>query len=443
MKFQSIMVRVPVLSALRFRDFRLYWFGHLASVSGHQMFLVVQGWLVYELTGSPLWLGVVGIAEAVPSIGLTLFGGVAADKVDQRRLLVLMQWANAAALLVLGTLTSTEVIRAWHIVAFAFVWGTIGAFDQPARQALFPHLVDRQNMMSAVGMNSTVHPGTRIAGPAVAGVIIAQVAKLTGMPFMGAAVVLYLAAVWYAVFGIFLLTIRVPRVPRAQGRNILHDVVEGLRVIWRDKVILFLIGMVFFTSYFGGAYIILLPIFAKDILGGGASLLGFLFAAGGVGSLSGAIIGASLGNYRRRGWVLFFGAALQGVALVAFSLSHWAGVSLVVLPLVGVGFSLFNVTAQTTIQLMVPDEFRGRVMGVWGMTHTVVMPTGRMQAGAVANFSETSMVGLLGRIAGAPFAVALGGLLVVAFAAVGAARNHQVRRLGVHADTLQGVGGQR
>ena len=117
--------------------------------------------------------------------------------------------------------------------------------------------------------------------------------------------------------------------------------------------------------------------------------------------------------------MLFFGAALQGVALVAFSLSHWAGVSLVVLPLVGVGFSLFNVTAQTTIQLMVPDEFRGRVMGVWGMTHTVVMPTGRMQAGAVANFSETSLVGLLGRLAGAPFAVALGGLLVVAFAAVG------------------------
>ncbi len=440
MSSASVGRRVQVLSAFHSRDFRLFWVGHLISVSGQQMLIVAQGWLIYELTGSALWLGTVGLVEAVPGIGLTLFGGVLADKVDQRRFLVALQGIATVALLILGTLTATDVVRPGHILAFAFVWGMVAAFDQPSRQAIFPHLIDRRDMMSAVGLNSTIHPGTKMVGPAVAGLIIAGLAKLSGMPLIGAALALYLAAIGYAVFGIFLFLVRLPRVPRAQGRDVLHDMIDGVRLIWHTPVFIFLIGMIFFNSFFGGAYTVLLPVFAKDILGGGPSLLGFLFAAGGVGSLSGALIGASLGNFRRRGWVLFFGAALQGTALIVFAFSRWSVVSFLALPLAGVGFSLFNVTAQSTIQLLVPDEFRGRVMGVWGMTHSVVMPIGRMQMGAVASFSESSMAGVLGRVAGTPFAVALGGLLVVAFALVAVAKNPQVRRLGELATATQRLG---
>lgn len=426
----SVKKRVEVFTALRHRDFRLYWFGNLFSISGHQVHIVAQGWLVYEITGSALWLGTVGLVEAIPALGLTLLGGVMADKVDQRRLLLILLGMEVLAMGVLATVTAVETVRIGHILVFAVFWGTLHAFDQPARQAIFPHLIDRRDMASAVGLNSTIHPATRILGPAMAGIIIDVVARITGRQLMGAAVVLYLAAAGYAMLGLFLLRVRFSPIHRAGGVNVLRDVIDGVRLIWHSKVILFLIGMMFFNGFFGASYVVLLPVFAKDILGGSGSLLGFLFMASGVGALSGALIAASLGSFRRRGWLLFSGAALQGVVIFAFALSKWPAISLLVLPLAGVGMSLYSVTAQSTIHLLVPDEFRGRVMGIWGMTYSAVQPVGRMQAGVLVALSDTYLTGPLGRLAGAPFAVAVGGLLVATFAVVAALRNPQVRSLG-------------
>ena len=145
----SVKKRVEVFTALRHRDFRLYWFGNLFSISGHQVHIVAQGWLVYEITGSAFWLGTVGLVEAVPGLGLTLLGGVVADKVDQRRLLVILVGIEVLVMGALATVTAVETVRIGHILVFAVLWGTLHAFDHPARQAIFPHLIDRRDMASA------------------------------------------------------------------------------------------------------------------------------------------------------------------------------------------------------------------------------------------------------------------------------------------------------
>ena len=171
MRLSGLAQRAQVFDVLRYRDYRLYWFGHAFSVSGIQMVMVTQWWLIWKLTESELLLGSVGLAEALPAVFLSLFGGVVADKVDLRRLLIILQVVVASALLLLATLTATEVIRVWHLFAFTFLFGMHQAFDQPSRQAIFPHLLDRRDLMKAVSLNAIVWPGTRIFGPAVAGII--------------------------------------------------------------------------------------------------------------------------------------------------------------------------------------------------------------------------------------------------------------------------------
>ncbi|HCH08122.1 MAG TPA: MFS transporter, partial [Dehalococcoidia bacterium] len=166
--------RFQLPPAFRYPAYRAYWLGTLASVSGFQMLNFGQFWLVFELTESPLYLGYVGAANAISAITLNLFGGVYADKLDKRRLIIITQLITAALIFLLAFLTVTGVVAVWHILAIAFVTGAVNAFDQPARQALYPHLIERSAMVSAVALNSAIWQGTRIFAPAVAGVIIAS-----------------------------------------------------------------------------------------------------------------------------------------------------------------------------------------------------------------------------------------------------------------------------
>ena len=169
------MKKFGIFAALRHRNFRVFWLGFVTSVSGMQMFIVVQAWLVYDLTGSALQLGFLGLARAIPAIALGLVGGVVADKIDQRRLLITTTAGVASIYLILGTLTLTGVVQVWHILGCVFLVGALQSFDQPSRQAIFPNLIDRQDMMSAVALNSTIHPGTRIFAPLLAGLLISNI----------------------------------------------------------------------------------------------------------------------------------------------------------------------------------------------------------------------------------------------------------------------------
>ena len=405
----AIKSRAHVFEALRYRDYRLFWFGQLVSVVGFQMLIVAQGWLIYDLTGSRLQLGLVGLSSAAPSIVLNLFGGVVADKVNPRRLIMATQSVSCLVLLVLATLTASHLVQPWHIMAVAFLMGGLGAFDGPSRQAMFPHLIDRKVLMNAVALNSTVWQATRIVGPAIAGVLLAVV---------GPAAIFYLAALGAGSFVLFLAAVHMPAIVRNTSSHFLADMGDGLRYIGSNHIFTFILGMTFFNSFFGMSFIFLMPVFQKDVLHVGPSGLGLLLAMGGVGALTGTMTVATLGNMRRKGLLMILGAVAFGFLLLLFAYSRWFPLSLVLVALASGASSMYLISAQSTLQMLVPDSFRGRVMGFWGITYNLA-PLGGFQGG------------LLATLFSAPVAVAVGGTAVIAFAILGAARNVHIRRLGL------------
>ncbi len=408
----GLLGRVKLPPALRYPLYRRYWLGTLASVSGFQMMFVAESWLAYELTGSPLYLGYVGVASAVPSIVLNLVGGLVADRVDRRQLILLGQAVMTLVIGALGVLTVTGMIEAWHIIAAAFITGAFGAFEMPARQALFPHLIERPAMMSAVALNSSIWQGTRIGAPATAGLIISTV---------GTAAVFFVATAGFLAMIMVVLTLPPP--PPSTGQQssgAINDLLSGVSFINREPVFKFLISMTFFNSFFGMSFVALMPIFARDVLEVGASGQGVLLSVSGVGSLLTTLWIGSRGSPRRIGLFLTGGAVMFGTAICAFAMTaEYVGsypLAIGIIFFLGIFNSMYMVSIMSTLQLMTPDHMRGRVMGFYGMTWSI-FPLGAMQAGAVAN------------VIGAPFAVVVGGAAVAAFALGPALLNARIRRL--------------
>ena len=262
--------------ALHYPNYRAYWLGMLASVAGFRMFEFSQFWLAYQLTGSPLYLGYVGVAQAVPGVVLNLFGGVFADRLDKRRLIIITQVITAGLIFFLATVTALDVVNRWHVLLVAFLAGGVDAFNQPARQALFPYLIERLVMMSAVALNSTVWPGTAIVVPAIAGGIIA---------LADTHVALYLASLGFLTMAVVVHRLNLPRIVIDAKGNLVQDLAEGLRFIVRNSIFSFLIAMTFFNSFFGISYQIMMPVFAVDVLKVGAPGQGMLLGVRGIGAL--------------------------------------------------------------------------------------------------------------------------------------------------------------
>jgi MFS family permease len=405
--------RLQTFSALRHRNYRLYWWGMLVAITGWQVQMVAQAWLVYDLTKSTALLGLVGLTQAVPTIVLTLFGGVVADRVDRRRLLIITQVMTGALLFLLATLVATDLIRLWHIFVIAFVVGGVWAFDQPARMALVPHLVERDDLMNAVAVGSMVWQGSRIAGPAIAGLLIG---------FAGIAPCFYLTTLGMLVMVLALRAVKIPPVaPQAGRQNVVKNLAEGVAYVVRNPVFSTLIGMTFFNSLFGMSYVSMMPVFARDVLGVGSQGFGFLYGVSGVGALVGTTVVASLGDVQRKGWMMLLGGAAFGAFVVLFAVSRVYPVSLALLFCMGAVNSVYMTTVNTVLQSLVPDDLRGRVMGIYTLTWSL-MPLGGFASGALADrFSDPAV--------GAPFAVGLGGVLVVLAAAVMAAAAPRLRRL--------------
>ena len=408
--FLSRLLSVP--PAMRYPQYRAYWFGTLASVCGFQMLIFAQGWLTFELTGSPLYLGYVAVASALPSIALNLFGGVFADRLDKRKLIFFTQILTAAIIFTLAFLTLFELVRVEHILALAFAAGAVNAFDQPARQALYPHLIDRRVIMSAVALNSAIWQGTRIVAPAVAGIIIGLIGTATAM---------FVAGAGFVVMAIVILTLRVPRIEAGSTGGAIGALWEGLRFIGGSSIFSFLIAMTFFNSFFGMAYITMMPAIAVDVLKVGADGQGLLMTVGGVGALGVTMLLSSAGNFHRKGLLIIGGGVAFGLSIVAFALtSRFVGsypLALALMFVMGTSSSTYMISIMSSLQLLVPDRMRGRVMGFYGMTWSI-MPLGGMQAGAIATF------------VGVPVAIAIGGALVAAFSLGPALINRQLRNLG-------------
>ena len=409
--------RLRVFTALRRPGFRRFWIGMVASVMGFQIMMVAQGWLVFDLTGSELYLGYVGLAAGLPAIVLNLIGGVVADKVDQRKLIIVTQSLSSLIMLTLATLVLADLVEIWHVMLTSFLIGSVQAFDGPTRQAMFPRLIEREDMMNAVALNSMVWQGTRVIGPAIGGIIIST--------RLGASPGFYAGFVGFLLMAVMVSTLRLAPAARSQGSSVLRDMGRGIGFVRSNRIFTFLIGMTFFNSVFGMSYIFMFPVFASETFDSPKAGLGFLNAATGLGGLLGTLVTASLGNFKHKGWLLLGGAVLFGVFLIVFAVTSevfaFLPLALVLVFLAGVSTSIYMITVMSTLQLLVPNELRGRVMGIYGMTWSL-LPIGAMQAGAIAEYTSAAL------------AVGIGGAAVILFALGMTMTSRQVRELGVQLD---------
>ncbi|MBV8606393.1 MAG: MFS transporter [Singulisphaera sp.] len=403
--------RIPALRALASRNYRLFFAGQLVSLIGTWMQSVAQSWLVYRLSGSPVLLGLVSFAGQIPVFLLAPVGGSLADCRDRHRIIVTTQSASMALAMILAGLTLGGQVQIGHVFVLATLLGVVNAFDIPARQAFLVDMVGRDDLISAIALNSSMVNGARIVGPAVAGVLVAAVGE--GWCFFANGLS-YLAV----LAGLLAMRLEVrPRSPRA-GSPLAH-VVEGFGFVARTAPIRDLLGLLGLISLMGTPYAVLMPIFADQILHGGAKELGLLMGASGLGALLGALVLASRRGVRGLGRWVSRAAAGFGVSLIAFSLSRrfWLSEAL----LVPVGFSMMveMAASNTLIQAMVPDRLRGRVMAVYSMMFMGMAPFGALLAGALAQ-----------RV-GAPWTVASGGAACIAGALVFGWRLPRLRGEGI------------
>jgi MFS family permease len=397
--------------ALKYPAFVNFWLGMFGAVGGFQVLWFSQLWLMHELTGSPLYLGYVGLANAIPAIALNLVGGVVADTVKKKRLIVVTQTLSSALVFLLGILTVSGIVEVWHVMVIAVLAGAVNAFNQPARQALYPQLVDRTALMSAVALNSSVWQGTRIIAPAIAGGLIALFGTASAFFFAGAGMF---------SFAIVVYRLRFSEVERKTTNNPMGDLLEGLKFIRDNSIFSFLMGMAFFNSFFGMAYITQMPVFARDILNIGAEGQGFLMSISGVASLLVTVWLGTARNVQHKSLLLLGGGTMTGLSVAGFALtSQYIGSYLlagIFMFLIGIFTSMYMISIMNSLQMMVPNHMRGRVMGFFGMTWNI-MPLGGLYAGAFAE------------LVGTPSAIAIGGMLVTLFAIGSALMNKRVRSL--------------
>lgn len=397
------------VTALRHRNYRLYFFGLLISVTGFQMLMVIQAWLVWDITGNVSSLAFLGGVLAAPTVILNLFGGVVADRFDQRYLIMIVQGAIGVLLAILASLVYFDIAGLWHVLLLSFLIAGVQSFDNPARQALYPHLIDRKDLMNAVALNTIVWQLTRVIGPIVAGSLIATV---------GAGVALYVAASGFAVMVVAMTALHVPPITRAKAGSVLQSMGEGIGFVLHNRIFAFLIGMTFLNSFFGMSYLILLPVFATEMLNVGSEGLGNMYAVGGIGAFLMVVVAASLSKSPRKGFFLISGAVVFGISLIFFAYStnyYW---SLAMLFVGGAASTFYMVMVQTTLQALVPDNLRGRVFSIYSLTWSL-LPLGALQAGLIADWVNPE------------FAIALGGVIVAVFALVIALTSQRIRTIGI------------
>lgn len=387
----------PNGGALAVDDFRLFWYGSIISNIGSWMQAVAQGWLILQLTDSAFYLGLVGLVRAIPALSITLFGGVLADRMDRRRLLIFTQSSAAVLAIILGILDFTNVVTVWQILLLAFLSSVVMAIDNPARQALVPDLVGKENIASAVGLNSAAWNSAAIVGPSVAGILVAAIST-SGAFFLNG---LSYFAVVYALWRIAPR----PQAPRAP-QSILSNLTEGLAFMVKDRRIWGLLVVLSVPTFFGRPYLQLMPIFAQDVLHKGASGYGFLMAATGVGALAGALTVGRFGRSGHKGLSLMIITLIFAITLVGFALSHWFVPSLALLLAVGATQTLFMAITNTLLQLNVPETMRGRMMSLYTLIPMGLMPLGSM------------VLGTIGSAIGVPVTVAAGAIIVLAFTIV-------------------------
>lgn len=383
--------RLSPFAALRHRNFRLFYTGQTISLIGTWMQQLAQGWLVLLLTDSALWVGLVAALGSLPILVFSLPAGVYADRANKRRVVTVCQALLLAAAALLAVLVATGRVAAWQVAVLAAVVGTVNAFEIPARQSFIIELVGKEDLTNAIALNSSAFNATRIVGPAVAGLLVAEV---------GIAACFGINALSYVAVLIALQAMRLPpwQRPTAAGGG-LDQVREGLRFVRRDPRVLALVLNTAVLSLFGFPYIVLLPVFARDVLHVGAQGLGVMSASIGIGALAAALGLAAFSPHVRRGMLVAWASPVFGLAVAGFAYARWFPLAIATLALTGFAMVLNNAATNTLLQTLVPDALRGRVMALWALVFVGFAPLGSLLTGWLAGG------------VGAPAALAAGGAL--------------------------------
>lgn len=367
--------------ALSYPDYRLFWIGAFLSNVGTWMQAVAQGWLVLELTNSPFWLGLDAFMATAPAFIFTLLGGVFADLIDRRRLLLVTQVVAGLAALCLAALVATNVVNRWMVLGFSFVTGCCMALASPSYLAMTHDLVGREDLANAIAMNSTQFQLSRVVGPALAGVAF-RVFGLAGCFFAnGLSFIAVVAALWK----VRPLHANAPAHSVKDRRALWHDLIDGFRYVRNRPRVLMLLLMGSINSLFGAPYFSLVPIFARDIFNLGETGLALMMGTAGAGAFCSALLVAYLGDFKRKGWFVLGGSIIFGLCIMGFALSSRLRLSLFFL--FGLGFALVVALAltNTLLQKLVTDQMRGRVMSMFLLSFVGTMPIGNILAGTASN----------------------------------------------------------
>ena len=401
--FQRINHRVQRMSwqetfaALHYYNYRLWFMGQLVSLIGTWMQTTAQAYLVFELTKSPAYLGYVGFASGLPVWLFTLYGGVIADRVSRRTLLVITQSAMMILAFILAWLVFAGTVQAWQIIVLAFLLGVANAFDAPTRQAFVVELVDREDLTNAIALNSIMFNAAVVVGPAVAGLTYAAFGPAWCFTINGVSFIAVIVA---------LLLMHIQPMPRRDGRtSTITELKEGLRYVASHGTVRMLIASQAVISLFGIGFVTLFPAWAVTVLGGDVTTNGLMLSARGLGAVAAGLMIAALGRYRSKGKLWTVGSFVMPVAMLVFAFIRWIPLSLAVLVILGWSFMILVNTTNALVQINISDSLRGRVMGVLTLAFFGFMPIGSLLAGSMAN-----------RV-GEPITVAISAVVLLAFAA--------------------------
>ncbi len=403
--------------ALSHRNFRLFWTGAFLSNCGTWMQAVAQSWLVLTLTNSAFWLGLDAFMATAPGFLLTLAGGVFADLVDRRRLLLYTQVVAGLAALGLATLVWTEVVDRWIVLGFSFITGCCMALAGPSYQALTFDLVGREDLANAVALNSSQFQLSRVIGPVLAGL---------GFRYFGLAGCFFVNGLSFVAVVIALRMVRFEQ-PRPAGSLPAHavsdrkalwqDLLDGFRYVRNRPRVFSLLMISGVTSLLGAPYLTLVPIFARDIFRLGESGLAWMMGTAGAGAFIGALTLAYLGDFKRKGWSVLLGSIAFGVFIIAFAASTSLAFSLIFLFAIGFAIVTSVAVTNTLLQKLVTDEMRGRVMSMFILSFIGTMPIGNILAGLASNRF------------GVRYTLATGGLIIVIFVTLVTIKNKRLRLL--------------
>ncbi len=363
------------------------------------MQITAQSFLVFELTHSPAYLGYVGFTFGVPSWIFMLYGGVIADRMSRRTLLIISQAAMMILAFILSVLTFSGLIQAWHIIALSFCSGVANAFDAPSRQSIVFELVEREDITNAVALNSTLFNLSAIVGPATAGLIYMMLGPGWCFSINSVSYIALLTA-------LFMMKLKPHKAP-VKAESAMSSIVEGIRYVISNPVILPIISLGAVTALFGFSFITLLPAWAVNVLDGDATTNGLLQATRGAGALLSALVIASLGSFKFRGRLLTAGSFIFPVLLLAFAMVDSLYISLFVM--VGIGISLVFIMnlSNALLQTLVSDELRGRVMSIFSLTYFGFMPIGGLMAGTLAQYTNEPLTVIISSVVCFGFSVAV------------------------------------